>query len=128
MPGSVSHKRDQALWFSKSLQNQFHNIEIYHLAVAAKVVNRSRFALEKRGHNGGAMIGHVDPVAHVHTVAIDRERFVAHRFDDHERNQFFRELVGTVVIRTTSHQQVLAVRLERGERQKIGAGFASRIR
>ena len=86
MTESVGHKRNEAVRFGQLIQNRFYQIDVRHLAVAAEVVNCSGFPLEKRGDNRGAMIAHVDPVAHIHPVAINRERLVAERLDDHERN------------------------------------------
>jgi len=52
-----------------------------------------------------------------------RQRLVPKRLDDHERNQFFRELQWTVIVRASGHQDVLAVSLVRGNHQKISTGF-----
>ena len=86
MPEAVGHKRNEILWFAELIEDHFDNVQIHHLAVAAKIVNLSRFSFEKHGDNGGTMIVHVDPIAHIHAVAVHRERLVAQRLDYHERN------------------------------------------
>ena len=73
------------------------------------------------------MICYVDPIAHVPAIAINRERLVTDRFDDHEWNQFFRELIRAVIVRAPRHQHFLAVSSGGSEDKKIGAGFACRI-
>ncbi len=109
------------------IENHFYNVDVHHFAVAAEIINHSCFSLEEGRHNRGAVISHMNPVAHIQTVAINRERFVTERFDNHERNQFFGELVRPVIVRATRHQHFLAISFVRGQRKKIGAGFARRI-
>ncbi len=73
------------------------------------------------------MVFHVDPVAHVFPVAVNRQQLVVERLDDHERDQFFRELVGAVVVGAARHDDVLAKGVVAGEGEKVGAGFACGI-
>ncbi len=74
------------MWFAKSIENHSNKVEVRYLIVAAEIINSSRLALEKRGDNSAAMIVHVDPIAHIHAVAIHRERLLAERLDNHERD------------------------------------------
>src|SRR4029077_17265793 len=80
------HEINETVWFAKRIQNNSDKVQIHHLTVAAQIINRSRFAFEKRSDNAGAMIVHVDPVAHVHAIAINRERLLPEQLNDHERN------------------------------------------
>jgi hypothetical protein len=123
----VGYKRNQAVRLTQLIEDHFYDIDVHHLAVASEVINRPWLPLEQRGDNRGAMICHVDPIAHIHAVAIDRERLVTERFDNHERNQFFRELIRAVVVRAARHEHFLAIGFVGGEREKVGAGFACRI-
>ena len=124
---AIGDEGDQAVRLAELVEDQPNDIEVHHLAVAADVVDRARLALEERGDERGAVVFHVDPVAHVHPVAVDRERLVAERLDDHERDQFFRELVGAVVVRAAGDDDFLAEGAMAGEGEEVGAGFARGI-
>src|SRR5262245_21293539 len=80
------------------------------------------------------MIAHVNPIADVEAVTIDRHRFVAEKVGNKERKHLFRKLVWTVVIGATrddrweiegvhvaAHEQICG-RLARG----IGAVWSKR--
>ncbi len=49
------------------------------------------------------MIHGVDPVAHIETVTIDWDTLVVHGFKDKKWNEFFGELIGTVIVATVGH-------------------------
>ena len=68
--------------FAQFIENHFYEIDVHHLAVAAEIINLAWFSLKKRGHDGGAMICDMDPIAHIQAVTINREGFVTQRLDD----------------------------------------------
>jgi hypothetical protein len=43
------------------------------------------------------MIGHIQPVANIFSITVDRQGFFLHDVQNHQGNQLFRELVGTVI-------------------------------
>ena len=47
------------------------------------------------------MVADVNPVANVQAIAVNRDRLVVLQIRDEERDQFFRKLIGPVVIRAT---------------------------
>ena len=73
------------------------------------------------------MVLHMDPVAHIHAIAIDRQRLIPHRVDDHERDQFFRELIRAVIVRAARDDHFLPKGSVASEREQVGAGFARGI-
>ena len=127
MPGAIGYERNQALGFAELFQNHFHQLEVGRFITAAEIVNRARFAFEDRRDHGSAMILNVDPVAHIQPVAVNRQRLLAQRFDDHERDQFLRKLIGAVIVRAAGHDHFLAVGFMMREREKIRADFARGI-
>src|SRR5215475_1777890 len=106
MAKPIRHKRNETVWFAKPIENHSDEVQVHHLAVAAEIINGSSFAFEKRSDNGGAMIVYMNPIAHIHAVAINRERLVAECLNDHQRNQFFGKLIRTVIIRASGHQHL----------------------
>ena len=118
----------EAVRFAEPIEDQLHRIEIRHLAVAAEIVNDSWFSFEKNRDDRGAMIFNVDPIAHIQPIAVHRQRLIAHRLDDHERDQFLWKLVRAVVIGAARNDHLLPVSPVATEREQIGTGLACRVR
>ena len=70
---------------------------------------------------------HVDPVAHVQAVAVDRQRLVLQGVGDHQRDQLLRELVGAEVVGAARDHGVQPVRVVRGAHQEVGARLGGRV-
>ena len=51
------------------------------------------------------VILHIEPVADLRAVAVNRQRLVIERTQDHQRDQLFRELARAVIIGTVGHQR-----------------------
>ena len=75
-----------------------------------------------------AVVVHVQPVAHVQTVAVERQRQVVDRVGDEERNHLLGELVRPVVVRRARDDHRHAVGGQVAVGQAIGAGLARRVR
>ena len=110
------------------VEDAMDEVEVVHLGIGADVVDLAGLAIEQHGDDGRAMVLDVNPVAHVQAIAVDGQRAVADGVDDHERDQFLRELVGAVIVRAAGDDHLLAVGLVKGEREQIGAGLAGGIR
>ena len=54
---------------------------------------------------GARVIVHIEPVADVVALAVDRQRLAGAGVEDHHRDQLFRELVGAVVVRAVGDQR-----------------------
>ena len=80
MAKPVGHKRNQAVGFAQFIENHLYKIDVHHLSVPAEIISLARFPLEKRCHDGSAMIRNVDPVANIQAVTINREWLVAQRY------------------------------------------------
>src|SRR5262245_54777665 len=72
----------------------------------------------------GAVIAHVDPVAHVLPVSVEWERLPVEGVGDEERDQLFGKLVGTVVVRTSRDDRRYAEGGGVGLDERIGSGLA----
>src|SRR3546814_15626206 len=73
------------------------DLDVRALGVTADVVGLANAATFKHCTDRRAMVADVKPVAHVHAVAVDRQRFAGDRLGDPQRDELFREPVGAVV-------------------------------
>src|SRR5436305_15293009 len=64
MPQSVGHKSNQAVRLAQVIKNHFYKIDVDLLPVSAEIIDLARFALEKCGDDGGAMICEMDLIPH----------------------------------------------------------------
>src|SRR5260221_14135327 len=96
---------------------------------SADVVDFADSSAFESGENSAAIVFHVQPVALLFAVAIDRKGFVVERIRDHKRQEFFGELEGTVIVRGASDQSgkfVRAnVRANQEVRGRLGGGIGT---
>ena len=73
------------------------------------------------------MVDDVKPVAHVFPFAVDRKGLAVADIVDEQRNQLFRELVGTVVVGTVGYDGRHAVGVVESTDEVVAAGFGSGV-
>ena len=73
------------------------------------------------------VVAHVEPVAHVHAVAVDRNRLAGQHALDHHRDQLLRELVRAVVVRAIGDDRGQAVGVMIGAHQHVARGLAGGV-
>ena len=73
------------------------------------------------------MVGDVEPVTHLHAIAIDRQRLAGQGVDDHQRDEFFRKVVGTVVVAAVGGEHRQAVGVVVGAHQMVAGGLAGAV-
>src|SRR5262249_12126677 len=111
MAGAVSNKGNETLVRStlgaKFIENGVdlaHNLKIRALAVAPDIVGLADPTPLKHEDKSPRMILDVEPVANVRALAINRHRLAGGPFEDHERNELFRELIWAIVIRAIRNE------------------------
>ena len=124
---SVFHVRDQAFRFAQFFTDQFDDIDVPHFVVAAHVVDFSNPALLQDPIDGPAVVFHVQPVPHVEAVSVHRQGFIMECVDDYQGNQFFRELVGTIVVAAPADGHREPVGPVVGQHQQIGPGLGAAV-
>src|SRR6266436_3532343 len=127
MAGAIRNIAQQALRFTRQTKEALGHLEIFFHMRSADVVDLADSSALENGENSAAIIFHVQPVALLFAVAVDRKRFVVQRIRDHERQEFFRELVGTVIIRGASDQSRKFVGAHVGANQEIRGSLGSGI-
>ena len=99
---TIRYMCDQTLRFAKLLADDLYNVDILLLIVSTDIINLTNTTVMDNQINRFAVILHIQPVTHIQTFTIYRQRFVSQRIDDHQRNQFLRKMIRSVVIGTTA--------------------------
>src|SRR6266436_6921396 len=128
MAGAIRDILKQALRLARHTKQALSHGKILFHVRSADVVHLADSSVFENCENSAAIVFHVQPVALLFAVAVDRKRFVVQRIRDHERQEFFRELVGTVIVRGASDQSGKFVGSHVGTNQEIGGSLGSRIR
>src|ERR1700744_2421570 len=88
----------------KQPTDQLDHIDIALFIVAADVIGLTEPAAFDDPLDPAAMIFHVEPVAYIPAIAVDRYRLPGEAVPDHRRNELFGMLQGTVVVRAIGGQ------------------------
>ena len=98
----VFHVGDQAFRLAQFFADQLHDVDVAHLIMSADVIDFSDASVMDHQINRFAVVFHIQPVTDVQTFSIDRKRFVVQTVCDHQRDQFFREMIWPVIVGTTA--------------------------
>ena len=74
------------------------------------------------------MVAHIQPVSHLHAIAIDRQRFARQRVHNHQRNQLLGKMQRAVVIAAIRCQHRQTIGVMPSPNQMIAGRLAGRIR
>jgi len=110
-------------FFFEDVANRINYVDVGLLATPADAIGLTDRSLGDDGQQCAGVIVHEQPVAHILPVAIHRQRFSLTGIQDHERDQFFRKLVRSVVVRAVRSQDRQFVRVMVGAHQMIGSRF-----
>ena len=80
------------------LDDDLDDVDVLPFVEPADVVGFGNLPVMENHVDSAGMVFHEEPVAHVFALAVNRERFLVADVIDKERNQFFGELVGPVVV------------------------------
>ncbi len=128
MAGAVGDVLDEVLAGAGVLDDAPHDLDVRALVGAADVVGLARRAVLEDVADGAREVLDVEPVAHVHAVAVDRQAVAVQRVEDHQRDELLRVLVGPVVVRSAADQRLDAERVVVGGDEQVGAGLRRAVR
>ena len=99
--------------FFDVFQNSMHNKYIGTFIVSADIINLSQTTIPKHHINCFTVVFYIQPIPNLHSIAVNRQRFMQKRVIDHQGNQLFRELIRTVVIRASGdiNRKLISVRI-----------------
>src|SRR5690606_5279785 len=91
--GPVLNLADERLGLAEDGEHLPHHVDVVALVLPADVVSLAGLALEQHRLDTGAVVLHIQPVAHLAAIPIERQRLVVQRVGDKERQQLLRVLV-----------------------------------
>lgn len=125
---AVFNKGNQILILAQKLQNVPSDLQIRVFVVPANIEHIAVFVARNNQIDRRTMIQHVQPVAHIQTIAIHRQRLVFRSQLEKEGDELLRKLVRPVVVGTAGNRDRHLVRLKIRLHQKVGGGLGSRVR
>lgn len=136
MTGPVLHVRDRRADFravevrlvGDDLYEVQEEVDVRPLVLAADIVFLAGHALVHDCPHGGVVILDVEPVADIFAVAIHGKRLAVEHVEDHEGDEFFREMIRAVIIRAVGKGHGKAIRVIIREREMIARSLARTVR
>ena len=110
------------------LNHDLDDVDVLPFVEAADVVGFGNFAVMENHVDGASMVFHEEPVANVLALAVNRQRLLVADIVDEEGNQFFGELVRTVVVGAVRYDRRHAVSVMERTHKMVRAGLGCRIR
>ena len=98
---SVLNVCDKALGLAELLTDELYDVNVLHLVVTANIVNLADLAVVDNEVDSAAVILNVEPVTNIQSLAVNRKWLVRKRVCNHKRNEFLREVIRSIVVRTT---------------------------
>ena len=127
MAGPVGDVVDQRLVAVGQGEDPLDHLEVRELVRAADVVDLARLAPLEDGVDRRAAVLHVEPVADLHPVAVDRQRIAGEGVEDAERDQLLRVLARAVVVRGPDDQGLGAVGPGEGRDEQVAPRLRGRV-
>ena len=109
------------------MANRVHHFQIRALAIATDIINLTHAAIGKHCPNGAAVVGHVKPVANLTAVAVNWQGLALEAVQDHQRYQFFRKLIRTIVVGAVGRERWQAIGVVVGPHEVIAGRFGRRV-
>src|SRR2546428_6219189 len=94
MAGAVGAMPDQRQRLSKQLEDRLGHLLVGSLVAGAKVVYLSRLALLENERNALAVVLHIDPIALLKPIAVERQGLILQGVRHEEWDELLRILVG----------------------------------
>src|SRR2546428_13841491 len=98
MPRTVVHELKQAFGLAHVFQDQSRDFQILHLLPEPDIIALPALSMMKHAVERRAVVRDMYPVSYVQTVPVNRERQSGEGVCDQEWNQFFRKLIGSIVV------------------------------
>src|SRR5690606_28359082 len=109
------------------ITDAFDHLQVRTLAAPANVISLARSPFLDDQLQRPDMVFHVEPVADVGAIAVDRQWLFLQSIEDHERDEFFGKLVRSEIIGAVRYNDRQAEGAEPCFAEMIGSRLAGRI-
>ncbi len=135
MTGAVAHEGDEITaeatirgrLLIQEIGDHLKNSEIGAFVASPNVVGLPEPAARKDQREGAGVVLHMKPVTYIDAVSVDRQWHPLEAVEDHERDEFLRKLIGTIVIRAIRKNDWHAVRPVLGHCEVIRGSLRGRV-
>ena len=110
------------------VNEHFDDIDVLPLVEPADVVRLRDAPLVEDDVDGPRVVLHVEPVPHILSLPVYRQRFSMPDVVDEQRDQFLGELVGAVVVTAVGNNGGHSKRIVESSYKVVGAGLGGRVR
>lgn len=107
--------------------DQFDDIYVCPLVNATNIVALTQTAFFDHQIDAPRVVFHIQPVPSLLPISVDGQRLVPQDISDHQRDQFLREVIGSVVVGAVAGGNIQAVGVVVGADQVVGRGLAGRV-
>jgi len=104
-----------------------HDFEVGFFVPAADVVGLAHAACGEHAADGAAVVLHVEPIADLPAVAVDRQGLARERMVDAQGDEFFGEVVGPVVVAAVGGEHGQTVGVVPGAHEVVAGGLARAV-
>lgn len=125
--GAIRHVPHQRVVCAQGVQHDVHHLQIGHLSAGADVVDLAGLSVQQHRLDPGAVVMDMGIVAHLQTVAVDRDRLAQDCVGAEQRHGLLRVLVRPDVVRPArdGHRESVGDRVRL--HQLIGRRLAGRV-
>ena len=131
MPKTICDVCDEVKVFSlrpakesvNGLDDHFDDVDVLPFIKPSYVVSLSDLAVVEDCINGTRMGNHIEPVTHIFSLSVDRERFAMEDVVDKEWYQLLWELIWTLVVGTVGHDGWHAIGVMERTHEMVAAGL-----
>ncbi len=110
------------------LDDDLDDVDVLPFVESADVVGFGNLPVMENHVDGAGVVFHEEPVAHVFTLAVNRERLLVTDVVDEERDELLGELVWTVVVAAVRDNRRHAVGVVERTHKVVGASLGGGIR
>src|SRR2546423_10102563 len=107
--------------------DRLHDVDIFSLGISTEIISLADASLLQHPLDAAAMIANVQPISHLQSVAVNRNRLSIERVDDSERNQLLGKVIRTVVIGRVGRGDRKSIRVVVSAYQMVGRGFTGSV-
>src|SRR6185437_13112983 len=112
----------------QQIANGLYNLQIRSLVASPNIVRLPDYAALENEGKSLRVVFNIKPVANISAVTVNRQSFACQSFDNRMRNQLFREMVRTIIVRTIGKKRRQPIGFMPGPNQMVRRGLACRVR